>query len=87
MPFRPDSRVFLFEEEWIVAQSTDFFLDEINTYVGIPSPLRGIFNAEHKDLFTLEFWENMKDRVSAGEIIDIIPYDRAKRFRSSDREA
>jgi isocitrate dehydrogenase kinase/phosphatase len=75
------------EEEWIVAQSTDFFLDEINTYVGIPSPLRGIFNAEHKDLFTLEFWDTMKDRVSAGEIIDIIPYDRTKRFRGSDREA
>jgi isocitrate dehydrogenase kinase/phosphatase len=75
------------EEEWIVAQSTDFFLDEIDTYVGIPSPLRGIFNAEHRDLFTLEFWETMKDRVSAGEIIDIIPYDRTKRFRGPEREA
>ncbi len=75
------------EEEWIVAESTDFFLDEIDTYVGIPSPLRGIFNAEHKDLFTLEFWQTMKKRVSAGDIIDIIPYDRTKRFRGLEREA
>lgn len=75
------------QEEWIVAQSTDFFLDEMDTYVGVPSPLRGIFNGEHKDLFSLEFWERMKKRVSAGEIIDIVPYDRTKRFRGLDREA
>jgi len=75
------------EEEWIVAEPTDFFLDEMDSFVGIPRALRGIFNAEHKDLFTLQFWQNIKRRVSAGEIIDIIPYDRAKRFRRLTREA
>ncbi len=75
------------EEEWVVAEPTDFFLDEIDSFVGIPSPLRGIFNAEHKDLFTVQFWQNIKKRVSEGEIIDIIPYDRSKRFRRSAREA
>jgi isocitrate dehydrogenase kinase/phosphatase len=75
------------EEEWIVAQSTDFFLDEMNTFVGIPYPLRGIFDSVHKDLFGLEFWENVKSRVAEGEIIDIIPYDRNKRFRRLTREA
>jgi isocitrate dehydrogenase kinase/phosphatase len=75
------------EEEWIVAQPTDFFLDEIDSFVGIPHELRGIFNAEHKDLFTIQFWQDIKKRVSDGEIIDIIPYDRTKRFRRSTREA
>jgi isocitrate dehydrogenase kinase/phosphatase len=75
------------EEEWIVAEPTDFFLDEIDSFVGIPHALRGIFNAEHKDLFTLQFWQNIKKRVSDGEIIDVIPYDRTKRFRRSTREA
>ena len=75
------------EEEWIVAEPTDFFVDEIHSFVGVPYPLRGIFRAEHKDLFTLEFWENIKARVQHGEIIDIIPYDREKRFRRLTREA
>ena len=75
------------EEEWIAAEPTDFFIDEIDSFVGIPHALRGIFNAEHKDLFTIQFWQNIKKRVREGEIIDIIPYDRSKRFRRSTREA
>ena len=75
------------EEEWIVAEPTDFFLDEIDSFVGIPQPLRGIFNSVHRDLFTYQFWETIKKRVGAGEIIDIIPYDRDKRFRRLAREA
>ncbi|MBF8295418.1 MAG: aceK [Bacteroidetes bacterium] len=75
------------EEEWIIAEPTDFFVDEIDTFVGIPNPLRGIFNSVHKDLFTIEFWQNIKKKVSEGEIIDIIPYDRTKRFRRLTREA
>ena len=75
------------EEEWIVAGPTDFFLDEIDTFVGIPQPLRGVFNSVHSDLFTYEYWENIKKRVAEGEIIDIIPYDRDKRFRRAAREA
>ena len=75
------------EEEWIIAQPTDFFLDEIDRYVGIPRQLRGIFNSVHGDLFMLNFWQSMQERVSQGEIIDIIPYDRNKRFRRLTREA
>ncbi len=75
------------EEDWIVAEPTDFFVDEIDSFVGIPYALRGLFNSEHKDLFTMGFWENIKARVDKGEIIDIIPYDREKRFRRLTREA
>ena len=75
------------EEDWIIAEPTDFFVDEIDSFVGIPYALRGIFNSEHKDLFTMGFWENIKARVAEGEIIDIIAYDREKRFRRLTREA
>jgi isocitrate dehydrogenase kinase/phosphatase len=63
------------------------FIDEIDTFVGIPYPLRGIFDSVHKDLFTIDFWQNIKSKVRKGEIIDIIPYDRNKRFRRLTREA
>jgi isocitrate dehydrogenase kinase/phosphatase len=75
------------EEDWIFAEPNDFFMDEMDTFIGIPEPLRGIFNAAHRDLFTVEFWQNIKLRVSRGQIIDIIPYDRNKRFRRLTREA
>lgn len=75
------------EANWITAEPYDFFMDEIDTFLGIPEALRGTFCAVHKDLFTMEFWENMKSRVSKGEIIDIIPYDRRKRFHRVTREA
>jgi isocitrate dehydrogenase kinase/phosphatase len=75
------------EEDWIVAEPTDFFVDEIDSFVGIPYALRGLFNSEHKDLFTTRFWENIKARVAKGEIVDIIAYDRDKRFRRITREA
>ena len=75
------------EEDWIMAEPNDFFTDEIDTFLGIPDQLKGIFNSVHKDLFTMEYWQDMKFKVQRGEIIDIIPYDRNKRFRRLTREA
>lgn len=75
------------EEDWIMAEPNDFFMDEIDTFLGIPDPLKGIFSSVHRDLFTIEFWQNIKLKVHKGEIIDIIPYDRNKRFRRLTREA
>ena len=73
------------EEDWVVAGPDDFFMDEIDRYSGIPYPLKGIFKSVHGDLYTLAFWNEMKARVKEGEIVDVIPYDRLKRFHQSDR--
>jgi len=68
------------EEEWINAAAEDFFVDEIDRYSGIPVPLKGVFKSVHGDLFTLKFWNNLTGRLAAGEIFDVIPYERSKRF-------
>ena len=68
------------EENWIVATEEDFFMDEIDRYSGIPKPLKGVFKAVHGDLYTLKFWNILTERVKQGEIFDVVPYDRAKRF-------
>jgi isocitrate dehydrogenase kinase/phosphatase len=75
------------EEDWIIAGQNDFFLDEVDRYIGIPEPLKGIFNSVHSDLFTVKFWNDIKSKVTNGEVIDIIPYDRTKRFKIFSREA
>jgi isocitrate dehydrogenase kinase/phosphatase len=69
------------EEDRIVATANDFFIDEMQSYSGIPQRLKGVFELVHGDLFTVEFWRSVKEQVSAGELVDITPYDRAMKFR------
>jgi len=69
------------EEDRIVATANDFFMDEMQSYSGIPQRLKGVFELVHGDLFTVGFWRSLKEQVSAGELVDITPYDRAMKFR------
>jgi len=73
------------EENWIIAGEDEFFIDEIDRYSGIPEPLKAIFKSIHGDLFTLEFWRQITERLNHGEIFDVIPYDRNKRFYDHER--
>lgn len=70
------------DEDRIAAMPNDFFLDETERYSGIPFPLKGIFKRVHGDLYTADFWQNMKRRVKRGELADITPYDRRKKFEN-----
>ncbi len=73
------------EEDWICAGGEDFFLDEIERYSGVPQALRGVFKSVHGDLYTLAYWRTLTGKLKRGEIFDVIPYDRTRRFRSSGR--
>ena len=75
------------EEEWICATEQEFFMDEIERYSGIPGPLKGVFKAIHGDLYTLTFWNSLTEKLRNGEVFDVTPYDRSKRFRNTDRPA
>ena len=69
------------EQEWIVAMPHDFFMDEIERFSGIPDRLRAAFRSVHADLYKAEFWSDMQERVRNGEVVDITPYDRSRKFR------
>jgi isocitrate dehydrogenase kinase/phosphatase len=70
------------DSDRISAMPNDFFLDETERYSGIPVRLKGIFKRTHGDLFTTDFWTNVKRRVKRGELVDITPYDRRKKFEN-----
>ncbi|MBK7143265.1 MAG: bifunctional isocitrate dehydrogenase kinase/phosphatase [bacterium] len=70
------------DSDRIAAMPNDFFLDETERYSGIPFPLKGIFRRIHGDLYTADFWKEMKRRVRRGELADITPYDRRKKFEN-----
>ena len=51
-------------------------------YSGIPSQLKGIFKSIQADLYTVEFWNDMKERVKQGEIVNMFPYELSKQLRN-----
>ena len=34
----------------------------------------------HADLLDAAFWQSHKERIQAGHVYDVFPYDREKRF-------
>jgi len=56
-------------------------MDEIDRFSGIPKPLKGVFRSVHEDLYSLRFWRELTEAVRSGEVFDVIPYDRRRRFR------
>ncbi len=80
---RDDDEELLPDEDRIVAGPCDFFVDEMAHYCGIPLRLVGIFSEVHHELFSEAFWQGMKARVAAGEVVDIAPYDVRKRFNAN----
>ncbi len=55
------------------ATGEDFFLDEIERCSGIPRPFKGIFKSAHGDLYTLQFWNTLLEKLNNGEVFDVIP--------------
>ena len=73
------------EGDWIIATEDHFFMDEIERYSGIPNPLKGAFKSVHGDLYTLRFWAELTGALARGEVFEVIPYDRRRRFRERKR--
>jgi len=56
----------------------DVFPEELPRFLGLSKELRAAFDARHADLFDVEFWVGVQGRLEAGEIIEILPYRRAR---------
>jgi isocitrate dehydrogenase kinase/phosphatase len=48
------------------------------------SAVRDMFMRRHADLLQASFWQAHKDRILAGHVFDVFPYDKEKRFGLSD---
>ena len=56
----------------------DVFPEELQRFLGLSPDLRSAFHDQHADLFDVEFWNSVKARLDAGEVIDILPYRRSR---------
>lgn len=68
-------------EPWYSVQEADVFPEEFERFLGIPAPLRQIFNTHHGDLFDVHFWREMQARHERGDWINVFPYPQRHRLR------
>jgi isocitrate dehydrogenase kinase/phosphatase len=83
----PQARNFedeFFAEGWFTPNENDIFPEEFEHFLGLPDDLHQVFVDHHSDLFTPEYWRSIQDRLRAGEIIHIFPYDDSKRLVSTE---
>lgn len=71
-------------EPWYSVGQNDVFPEEFNILTACNSIVRKIFNELHGDLLGLDFWREMQQLAQDGEIVDVFPYRKVKRFPRSN---
>jgi isocitrate dehydrogenase kinase/phosphatase len=56
----------------------DIFPEELPRFLGLTRELRRVFDEHHADLFDIDFWQAVQDRINSGEVIEILPYRRSR---------
>ncbi len=65
---------------WYSVGPKDVFPETFEPFL-LGNPLvRAVFMKHHADLLDAAFWQSNKDRILAGHVHDVFPYDDARRF-------
>jgi isocitrate dehydrogenase kinase/phosphatase len=67
-------------EVWYTVGPKDVFPETFGPFLLGNPQVRGIFMAHHADLLDAAFWQGHKERILAGQVHDVFPYEPGKRF-------
>jgi isocitrate dehydrogenase kinase/phosphatase len=67
-------------EIWYSVGPHDVFPETFGPFLLGDPRVRAIFMKHHADLLEADFWQQHKERINAGYVHDVFPYDRARRF-------
>ncbi|MFN7993486.1 MAG: isocitrate dehydrogenase kinase/phosphatase AceK regulatory subunit [Bryobacteraceae bacterium] len=77
-PLADERDEFLWNSEtdgaWFRVDENDVLVDEWERYLGVPPDLDEYFRQKHGDLFTVEYWSEVQERIMAGKLHFIRPY-------------
>ncbi|MBO9515973.1 MAG: bifunctional isocitrate dehydrogenase kinase/phosphatase [Variovorax sp.] len=73
-------------EAWYAVGPRDVFPETFGPFLLGHPAVREAFMAHHADLLDAAFWQSHKERIQAGQILDVFPYDEAQRFRHAGHE-
>jgi isocitrate dehydrogenase kinase/phosphatase len=67
-------------EVWYSVGPKDVFPETFGPFLLGNNTVREVFMKHHADLLDATFWQSHKERIQAGHVYDIFPYEREKRF-------
>ncbi len=67
-------------EIWYTVGPKDVFPETFGPFLLGNTAVREVFMAHHADLLEADFWQGHKERIKAGHVHDVFPYEPAKRF-------
>ena len=67
-------------EVWYAVRPRDVFPETFAPFLLGNPVVRQAFMAEHADLLDAGYWQRQKERILAGYVHDVFPYDPARRF-------
>ncbi|MBY4678259.1 bifunctional isocitrate dehydrogenase kinase/phosphatase [Marinobacterium arenosum] len=67
-------------EPWYSVGPNDVFPEEFSILTACNPTVRKIFNELHGDLLDVGFWHQMQEQVRRGDIVDVFPYRKVRRF-------
>jgi isocitrate dehydrogenase kinase/phosphatase len=70
-------------EVWYTVGPRDVFPETFSPFLLGNTAVREVFMKHHADLLDAEFWQVHKQRIAAGHVHDVFPYDEAKRFAAA----
>jgi len=73
-------------EVWYDVKPRDVFPETFAPFLLGDPAVRRVFMSEHADLLDAGYWQRQKERILAGYVHDVFPYDPARRF-SAQRAA
>jgi isocitrate dehydrogenase kinase/phosphatase len=70
-------------EVWYSVAKNDVFPETFAPFLLGNDSVRRVFMQHHADLLDAAFWQSHKDRIKAGHVHDVFPYEHEKRFLHS----
>jgi isocitrate dehydrogenase kinase/phosphatase len=70
----------LSDQPWYPVGARDVFPEEHESFLGMNAELRSRFAERHGDLFRVESWRAIQDRIRKGELIEVYPYNEDARL-------
>ncbi|MCL4146651.1 UNVERIFIED_CONTAM: hypothetical protein GTU68_007992 [Idotea baltica] len=71
-------------EAWYSVGPNDIFPEEFRKFLIGRTEIRQMFYEMHNDIFDVQIWKDMQNKLNKGEVVTVFPYRRAKRFKNRE---
>ena len=72
---------------WYTVGPKDVFPETFGPFLLGNDAVREVFMKHHGDLLDAAFWQSHQERIRAGHVYDVFPYDQHKRFAATAGQA